>query len=83
VYNINITNQGETMNDLLKEWVRIDDACEVQEDGTIESFHCTDNGQEELEFIIERLRALYAAGGAVQKIVIDELNSNSGTLNNV
>ena len=25
------------MNDLLKEWVRIDDACEVQEDGTIES----------------------------------------------
>tara|TARA_R110002051_G_C8374212_1_gene444052 strand:+ start:51 stop:302 length:252 start_codon:yes stop_codon:yes gene_type:complete len=83
VYNINITNQGETMNDLLKEWVRIDDACEVQEDGTIESFHCTNNGQEELEFIIERLRALYAAGGAVQKIVIDELNSNSGTLNNV
>ena len=63
------------MNDLLKEWVRIDDACEVQEDGTIESFHCTNNGQEELEFIIERLRALYAAGGAVQKIVIDDLNS--------
>ena len=71
------------MNNLLKEWIRIDDACEVQEDGTIESFHCTDNGQEALEFIIERLRTLYAAGGAVQKIVIDELNSNSGTLNNV
>ena len=71
------------MNDLLKEWVRIDDACEGQEDGTIESFHCTDNGQEELEFIIERLRTLYASGGAVSKIVIEGLNRNSGTLNNV
>jgi hypothetical protein len=71
------------MNDLLKEWVRIDDACEIQEDGTIESFHCIDNGQDELEFIIERLRSLYASGGAVSKIVIDGLNRNSGTLNNV
>jgi|TARA_R110002167_G_scaffold100288_1_gene261961 hypothetical protein len=71
------------MNDLLKEWVRIDDACEIQEDGTIESFHCIDNGQDELEFIIERLRSLYASGGAVSKIVIDDLNRNSGTLNNV
>ena len=49
------------MNDLLKEWVRIDDACEIQEDGTIESFHCLDSGQDELEFIIERLRSLYAS----------------------
>ncbi len=71
------------MNDLLKEWVRIDDACEIQEDGTIESFHCIDNGQDELEFIIQRLRSLYASGGAVSKIVIDDLNRNSGTLNNV
>jgi len=71
------------MNDLLKEWVRIDDACEILEDGTIESFHCIDNGQDELEFIIERLRSLYASGGAVSKIVIDDLNRNSGTLNNV
>jgi hypothetical protein len=71
------------MNDLLKEWVRIDDACEIQEDGTIESFHCLDNGQDELEFIIERLRTLYASGGAVSKIVIENLNRNSGTLNNV
>ncbi len=71
------------MNDLLKEWVRIDDACEIQEDGTIESFHCIDNGQDELEFIIQRLRSLYASGGAVSKIVIENLNRNSGTLNNV
>jgi hypothetical protein len=71
------------MNNLLKEWVRVDDACEIQEDGTIESFHCIDNGQDELEFIIERLRSLYASGGAVSKIVIDDLNRNSGTLNNV
>jgi hypothetical protein len=71
------------MNDLLKGWVRIDDACEIQEDGTIESYHCIDNGQDELEFIIQRLRSLYASGGAVSKIVIDDLNRNSGTLNNV
>jgi hypothetical protein len=71
------------MNDLLKEWVRIDDACEIQGDGTIESFHCLDSGQDELEFIIERLRTLYASGGAVSKIVIENLNRNSGTLNNV
>ena len=62
------------MNDLLKEWVRTDDACEIQEDGTIESFHCIDNGQDELEFIIERLRSLYASGGAVSMIVIESLN---------
>jgi hypothetical protein len=71
------------MNNLLKEWVCVDDACEIQEDGTIESFHCLDNGQDELEFIIERLRTLYASGGAVSKIVIENLNRNSGTLNNV
>jgi hypothetical protein len=29
------------------------------------------------------LRTLYASGGAVSKIVIEGLNRNSGTLNNV
>ena len=43
------------MNNLLKEWIRIDDACEVQEDGTIESSYCTNNGQEELESILREL----------------------------
>ena len=62
------------MNEELIEWIDVDDACEIQEDGTIESFHCTTNRQEELEYIIERLCTLYIAGGAVEKIVINACN---------
>ena len=54
----------------IDEWVRMDDACEKQSDGTIISYHCVDNGTDELEFIIERLRAVYNSGGAVQEIII-------------
>tara|TARA_R110000822_G_scaffold193799_2_gene332185 strand:- start:668 stop:880 length:213 start_codon:yes stop_codon:yes gene_type:complete len=67
------------MNDLLKGWVRIDDGdgkyakpsgwIKVREDGTIESFNRIDD---ELEFIIQMLRSLYASGGSVSKIMIDD-----------
>ena len=62
------------MNKELIEWTSTDDSCEIQKDGTIESYHCTASGQEELEYIIDRLRTLYKAGGAVEKIVISTCN---------
>jgi len=74
------------MNNLLKEnpekslnlikWARGDDACEIQKDGKIVSYHCTDNGLDELEYIIDRLRTLYALGCTVQTLTIEisELN---------
>ena len=54
----------------LIEWVKKDDACDLLEDGRIISYHCIENGKEELEFIISRLKSLYESGGAVESINI-------------
>jgi len=62
------------MNKKLIEWVRVDDACEIQDDKIV-SYHCTSNGTEELEYIISRLRKVYDAGGAVSKITIKSATS--------
>jgi len=59
----------------LIEWANSDDACDIKKDGTIVSYHCTDNGIDELDYIIKRLRTLYASGGAVQKITIEPAQS--------
>ena len=58
------------MNEELKKWADQDDACDILEDGTIISYHCTDNGKDELELIISRLQSLYSSGGAVEYIKI-------------
>ena len=68
----------------LKEWVAQDDACDILEDGTIISYHCTDSGKDELELIISRLQSLYSSGGAVEYIKIQPTTKgkNNETMGN-
>ena len=58
------------MEEKLIEWINKDDACDLLEDGRIISYHCVDNGKEELDLIISRLKSLYESGGAVESINI-------------
>lgn len=58
------------MEKKLIEWIKKDDACDLLEDGRIISYHCVDNGKEELDLIISRLKSLYESGGAVESINI-------------
>lgn len=58
------------MEEKLIEWIKKDDACDLLEDGRIISYHCVDNGKEELDLIISRLKSLYESGGAVESINI-------------
>jgi beta-galactosidase GanA len=62
------------MNKKLIEWVNADDASEIQDDKIV-SYHCISSGVEELEYIITRLREVYAVGGAVSKITIESVPS--------
>jgi len=55
----------------LQQWVDIDDACHIETikgRHIIVSYHDTSNPELELPFIINRIKSLYAAGGAVETI---------------
>jgi len=57
----------------LQHWVDIDDACDIESirgRSVIVSYHDTSNPELELPFIIDRIKSLYAAGGAVEAIHI-------------
>ena len=53
------------MNNKLFEWVQQDDACLVNQDLSITSYHDT-GYEEEMFYIISRITSLYEAGGAVE-----------------
>ena len=64
------------MNDKLFKWVQQDDSCHVNQDMSITSYHDTSNGEDEMTFIIERIKSLYASGGAVETFTaIDRVGS--------
>lgn len=50
-----------------------DDTVEKVGEGEYEMYCDEHNGQEELNYIIERLRTIYAAGGGVGKITIYDI----------
>lgn len=53
------------MNPDLFKWVQQDDCCHVNQDLSVTSYH-DPNCKDEMEFIINRIKSLYAAGGAVE-----------------
>ena len=62
----------------LEEWSLQDDAVDVSifDDFKLYEMYCDENnGQEELEYIIERLREAYTLGGRVIKIELIESQS--------
>ena len=64
-------NKNGMNNGTLAGWALQDDAVETKDlgDYKVYEMYCDDNnGQEELEYIIERLRAAYILGGRVIKI---------------
>ena len=52
-----------------------DDAVDKIGEGEYEMYCDEHNGQQELEYIIDRLRTIYAMGGGVGKITIYDVNS--------
>ena len=58
----------------LEGWANQDDAVEmVDPEGVYEMYADEHGGQEELNFIIERLREVYRLGGGVAKITIYDI----------
>lgn len=62
------------MNEKLFKWIQQDDSCHVNQDLSITSYHDPDH-QEEMEFIIERIKSLYAAGGAIESFTAVDTNN--------
>lgn len=62
------------MNDKLFRWVSQDDSCCVNQDLSITSYH-DPTCQEEMEFIIKRIKSLYKAGGAVESFTAVDVNN--------
>lgn len=54
------------MNKKLFKWVQHDDACHVNQDMSITSYHDVLRGEDEMTFIIDRIKSLYASGGAIE-----------------
>jgi len=59
----------------LESWAAQDDAVDQVGDGEYEMYCDEHNGQEELRNIIERLREVYALGGGVSMIKIEDISS--------
>ena len=75
-----MTNKDSINNGALVGWALQDDAVEINDLGDYRFYemYCdSNNGQEELEYIIERLRAAYVLGGRVIKIKLIDLQSHN------
>lgn len=59
------------MNANLFKWVQLDDCCHVNQDLSITSYHDPDH-EEEMEFVIDRIKSLYEAGGAIESFTAIE-----------
>jgi len=58
----------------LEGWAMQDDAVDAVGDGSYEMYTDEHNGQEELNYIIERLKEVYALGGGVSMIKIEDIS---------
>lgn len=68
------------MNEKLFKWVKLDDACHVNQDLSITSYHDPSH-KDEMEFIINRIKSLYEAGGAIESftaVEADRVETNIG-----
>tara|TARA_B100000035_G_scaffold249473_1_gene218271 strand:- start:1051 stop:1329 length:279 start_codon:yes stop_codon:yes gene_type:complete len=77
-------NKDNMNNGGLEAWALQDDAVETNDlcNYRVYEMYCDDNnGQEELEYIIERLREAYTLGGRVIKIELIELQNIDKHLN--
>jgi len=74
---------GVAISKSLQMWIDRDDCCHVEpEKGFIVSYHETRHNSQwhkndEVEFILNRIRSLYEAGGAIEEIRIVPKNTNS------
>ena len=57
----------------LESWAAQDDAVDQVGDSEYEMYCDEHNGQEELDYIIKRLREVYALGGGVSMIKIEDI----------
>jgi hypothetical protein len=64
-------NEAQMGDGTLEGWAMQDDAVDAVGDGTYEMYADSSNGIEELDFIIERLKEVYALGGGVSMIKIE------------
>ena len=59
-------------------WAAQDDAVEQNPDGSYDMYTDSSNGNEELNYIIERLKEVYALGGGVSMIKIEAGDGPTG-----
>ena len=62
----------------IEEWAAEDDAVEQNLDGSNDMYTDSSNGGEELEYIIRRLKEVYALGGEVSMIKIEAGDGQTG-----
>jgi hypothetical protein len=71
-------NEAQMGDGTLEGWAMQDDAVDAVGDGSYEMYTDDHGGQEELNFIIERLREVYALGGGVSMIKIEDISPQGG-----